>query len=399
MDLIITDWLSLILRWAHVMTGIAWIGTSFYFIWLDGSLRQGERAKEGVLGESWMVHGGGFYQVEKYSVAPKSLPKELHWFKYEAYFTWITGILLLAVIYYWGAEAFLIDPSVANISAPYAIALSIGFLLVGWLAYDLLCRSPLGTRTDVLAVSVFLLITAASWGLGMLFSGRAAFLHSGAFIGTIMAANVFFIIIPNQKKTVAALIAGKAPDPNLGKTAKQRSLHNNYLTLPVVLMMVSNHYPLLYANGRGWLMAAGVVVLGGLIRHYFNSRNTGQRDWSYPFLIPAAVLAVILLALVPTLTNERKVPYSGEPITFAQVEAIVKARCVSCHASDPSDESFDEAPGGVVFDEPGAIKRNAGRIYAQSVLSDTMPLGNVTEMTDEERALLGEWYAQGAPDR
>ena len=395
-DPIIADWLGLLLRWAHVMAGIAWIGTSFYFIWLDAVLRDSGRTKEGVAGESWLVHGGGFYRVDKFTIAPAALPEELHWFKYEAYFTWLSGFLLLAVIYYWGAEAFLIDRSVVDLSPGLAIAVSVGSLAVGWIAYDLLCRSPLGAHTAILAVAVFLLILGAAVAYDHLFSGRAAFLHVGALVGTLMAANVFFVIIPNQKKTVAALLAGRAPDPKPGAQAKQRSLHNNYLTLPVVLMMVSNHYPLLYGDGRGPVMAAGIVVVGALIRHFFNLRNSGRKDWSRPLLIPAAALVVVGL-LVASGLGSRDDGVTGAAPSREEVELVIRQRCMSCHAAKPTDENFEAAPAGLAFDKDGAIRANAQRIYAQTVLSDAMPLGNVTQMTAEERALVGRWVRAGAP--
>ena len=394
MDPLLVDWIGLILRWAHVMFGIAWIGTSFYFIWLDGSLRRRAHAREGVAGESWMLHGGGFYRVEKYSVAPARLPEELHWFKYEAYFTWISGFLLLAAIYYWSAEAFLIDPA-SGLSPALAIAISVGSLIVGWLAYDLICRSPLGRQTAVLAAAVFVLIVLAAWGYGTVFTGRAAFLHVGALVGTVMAANVFFIIIPNQKKTVAALKAGEVPDARLGRQAKQRSFHNTYLTLPVVLMMVSNHYPVLYGRERGALVVAGIVILGGLVRHYVTCRESGRKDASYPFLIPAAVAT--LAVLVAFSSYRPDAAGKGETVAFAQVQSVIVERCASCHSARPTDEDFAEAPGEVVFDTPGDIKAHAQRILTQSVLTDSMPLGNKTGMTPEERQLLGAWIAQGAP--
>jgi uncharacterized membrane protein len=394
-DPITIDWLSLLLRWAHVMAGIAWIGTSFYFIWLDASLRDRGRKAEGVAGETWMVHGGGFYRAEKYGVAPAALPEELHWFKYEAYATWLSGMLLLAVIYYWSAEAFLVDPSVADLSPAIAIALSLASLAVGWLAYDLLCRSPLGERTGLLAACVFVLVVAAAVAYEQVFSGRAAFLHVGVLVGTIMVGNVFFVIIPNQKKTVAALLAGRSPDPKPGAQAKQRSLHNNYLTLPVIVMMVSNHYPLLYAEGRGPIMVAGIVVIGGLIRHFFNLRHGGHKDWSRPFLIPGAAAVVIALLLIsrPDPGDDQA---DGAAPSFAEVEVVIRQRCMSCHASRPTDESFDAPPAGLAFDKEGAIRANAQRIYAQTVLSDAMPLGNVTEITAEERQLIGRWVRAGA---
>ena len=394
MEVVIADWAGLLLRWAHVMAGIAWIGTSFYFIWLDASLRRGEAAKEGVAGESWMVHGGGFYLAEKYTVAPERMPAELHWFKYEAYFTWLTGFALLAILYYWGAEAYLIDPSVAALEPWHAVALSLASLAAGWLIYDLICRSPLGGNTAYLAAAVFVLIVAAAWGYSQLFAGRAAFLHVGALIGTVMTANVFFIIIPNQKKVVADLIAARAPEAGLGQQAKQRSLHNNYLTLPVLLMMISNHYPLLYAGGRAWIVAAGVVVVGGLVRHFFNSHNSGVKDRSYPWLIPASTLGVVLLVAFTAYRPASEAP--AEAVAFTEVEPIIRIHCTACHALNPTDENFDAPPADMPLERPAQIRQNAQRIYAQSVLADTMPLGNQTGMTDDERQLLGAWIEQGA---
>ncbi|MGF1611649.1 MAG: urate hydroxylase PuuD [Kiloniellales bacterium] len=392
---VIVDWLGLLLRWTHVMAGIMWIGTSFYFVWLDASLRRREEAKPGIAGESWMVHGGGFYLVEKYQVAPERLPEELHWFKYEAYFTWITGFLLLAVIYYWSAEAYLIDRSVLDISPAAAIGLSVASLAAGWLLYDGLCRSPVGRRTALLAAAVFILILLATWGYGAAFSGRAALLHVGALIGTMMAANVFMVIIPNQKKTVAALIAGQAPDPRLGDQAKQRSLHNNYLTLPVILTMIGNHYPLLYAEGRLVPVVAGVVLIGVLVRHFVNSLDSGKRDVSFNFLLPGAA---VVLALLVWLTLYRPEAGEGpEAVAFAEVQSVVQLRCASCHSAKPTDEDFDAPPGEVAFDTPSDIKRHAQGIMTQAVLSQAMPLGNKTGMQESERALLGAWIRQGAP--
>lgn len=392
---VILEWLGLLLRWAHVMAGIIWIGTSFYFIWLDASLRKCGEAEPGIAGESWMVHGGGFYLVEKYQVAPERLPDELHWFKYEAYFTWITGFLLLAVIYYWGAEAFLINRGVLDLSPAAAIGISVASLAVGWLLYDGLCRSPLGRHAALLAAAVFVVILLAAWGYGAVFSGRAALLHVGALIGTVMAANVFVVIIPNQKKAVAALIAGQVPEPKLGEQARQRSLHNNYLTLPVVLTMISNHYPMLYSEGRLVPVVAGVVLIGGLVRHLVNSLDSDKRDASFLFLIPGAAVA---LALLVWLTVYRPDAGEGpETVAFAEVQSVVQQRCASCHSAKPTDEDFDAPPAEVAFDTPADIKRHAQRIMAQAVLSDAMPLGNKTAMEESERALLGAWIRQGAP--
>ena len=395
MDPVITEWVGLLIRWAHVMAGIAWIGSSFFFIFLDASLRKREHTKEGVAGESWMVHGGGFYLMEKYLVAPESLPKELHWFKYEAYFTWITGMLLLAVIYYLSAEAFLIDPSVMELSPGVAIGISAASIVASWVIYDLLCRSPVGKQTGPLAAAVFLLILAAAWGYGEVFSGRAAFIHVGVMVGSIMVGNVFFIIIPNQKVVVDDLKAGRTPAASLGAQAKQRSLHNNYLTLPVVLMMISNHYPVTYGHEQAWLIVGGVVVFGGLVRHHFNLSHAGGTDRSKPFLIPGS-LAVLALLVAFTLYRP-EVTGEAEPVDFAEVDLVIKNRCASCHADNPTDEDFDAPPGEVAFDQPRQIKANAQRILTQSVLTDAMPLGNKTGMLEEERALLGAWIRQGAP--
>ena len=392
MTALLFDWASLLVRWAHVMFGIMWIGTSFYFIWLDASLRK-RKDDPAIAGESWQVHGGGFYQAEKYLVAPKELPAELHWFKYEAYFTWITGFLLLAIIYYWGAETFLVNPSAKDITPELAVAMSIVSLAVGWIVYDLVCRSPLGNNTAVLAVCVFVLIAVSSYFYSEVFSGRAAFLHIGAFIGTIMAANVFFIIIPNQKETVAALVAGKAPEALLGVQAKQRSLHNNYLTLPVVFMMISNHYPITYGHELNWLIGLGVVVAGGLIRHFFNQHDAGALDWAGKAAIPAAGVALVALIAV---SASRLGTDLGREVEFAEVRQIVNSHCISCHSATPTEEGFEEAPAGVMFDTPHDVRKYAAQIVAQVVLTDTMPLGNLTEMTQEERDALGAWVAQGA---
>src|SRR5215813_9937813 len=293
---VLVDWISLFLRWAHVMLGIAWIGTSFFFVWLDMSLRANPKAPPGVGGESWMVHGGGFYHAQKYLVAPEALPRELHWFKYEAYFTWVSGFLLLAVVYYLDADAFLIDPQVLPLTPFRAILISLGGLAGGWLLYDALCKSPLGQNTGLLALTVFAMTIAAAYLFTHVFSGRAAFVHIGAFLGTIMSANVFFIIIPNQKKVVADLLAGRKPDPALGQQARQRSLHNNYLTLPVVLMMISNHYPILYDNNYGWAFLIGIFALSFLVRHYANEETAGKpRRQLYWLLGAAAVVGIVIV--------------------------------------------------------------------------------------------------------
>jgi len=390
------DWVNLLLRWTHVMLGIAWIGTSFHFIWLDASLRREKGQPEGVAGGSWMVHGGGFYHARKYLVAPASLPRELHWFKYEAYFTWVSGFLLLAVVYYLGASEFLIDPAVLSLSPPAAIAISIAGLASGWVVYDALCRSPIRDNTALLAASVFALAVGAAYAFSHVFSGRAAFLHVGAFLGTIMSANVFFVIIPNQKKVVADLIAGRTPDPALGKAAKQRSLHNNYLTLPVVLMMLSNHYPMLYARPESWVYVAGVLVLGGLVRHYVNSKDAGIGGWWLDWLLPAAgVLAVALIVSTMDFPKPAATAADGKPVTLAEVQPIFQRRCQACHSAHPSDPGYKAPPKGIAFDTPEEMRRYAPAIYRMAVLTRAMPLGNKTGMQDQEREMLGRWIDGG----
>ena len=283
------EWLNLVLRWMHLIFGIAWIGSSFFFVWLDNSLRKAADQQPGVLGQAWLIHGGGFYFTEKYSVAPPQLPAELHWFKYESYFTWLSGFFLMGALYYAGADLYLIDDKVLPLSQGEAIGISLVSLILGWVIYDLLCKSPLGKNDAALAVVGFALLVFAAWGYTQIFSARAAYLHVGALIGTIMTANVAHNIIPNQRKAVAEMLAGQVPDPTYGKQAKQRSLHNNYLTLPVLFAMISNHYPVTYGHPYGWVILAVVMVIGGLVRHFFNLKNQG-RGARYEFLVVAFLL-------------------------------------------------------------------------------------------------------------
>jgi uncharacterized membrane protein len=392
MDPILLDWLDLFLRWAHVMLGIGWIGTSFFFVWLDMSLRAAPDAPKGVGGESWMVHGGGFYHARKYLVAPASLPKELHWFKYEAYFTWVTGFLLLCVVYYVEASTFLVDPRVMALAPAQAITLSIGGLAVGWLVYDALCKSPLGRRTGWLAAAMFLLATGFALAFTHMFSGRAAFLHIGALLGTIMSANVFFVIIPNQKKAVAALTAGETPDSALGRQARQRSLHNNYLTLPVVLTMVSSHYPMLFEQPHAWLFFAAILVIGALVRHYYNLKDAGRRgNWIDWLLVYAAGIAVVLIIVSMERARQDEGVAGGPPMVTAEILPIIQNRCLACHSAVPSDAGFKAPPKGIAFDSPEQIERYVDQILRVAVRTQSMPLGNRTGMTTEERALLGRW--------
>jgi uncharacterized membrane protein len=391
------DWANLLLRWAHLIIGIGWIGSSFYFVWLDMSLRKEDGQEPGVLGESWMVHGGGFYRATKYAVAPEKLPKTLHWFKYEAYFTWVTGFLLLIVLYYFGADAFLINKSVMNLNQPQAIFVSLVMLFAGWAIYELLCRSDFGQKTNTLALSVFALIIGAAYLFTQVFSGRGAFIHTGVLVGTIMAGNVFWTIIPNQRKAVAEMLAGQAPNPRYGKEAKQRSLHNNYLTLPLLLMMISNHYPMIYDHKFNWVVVGFVVILGGVIRHFINNHDAGIKGGVTPWLIPAA--GVVLLAFV-WFVSYKPAPKLAEGETLAAVDPraimhIVNTHCIGCHSALPTDPDFTAPPGGVVFDAPSDVARFAAKINQQAGVGQIMPLGNKTGIADDERATLRAWFAAG----
>jgi len=381
------SWIELALRWFHVIAGIAWIGSSFYFIWLDNSLRRGPGVEKGVAGDLWSVHGGGFYHQRKFTLAPPALPEELHWFKYEAYFTWISGFLLLILLYYLGAELYLIDPAKADLAPWQASGLGLGLLAAGWLAYDGLCRSPLARSERALGIVWFALLTAAAFALSQVFSGRGAYMHVGALIGTAMAANVFFVIIPNQKKAVAAMRRGNTPDPELGRAAKQRSLHNNYMTLPVVFIMVSSHYPATFSGAHGWAVLAGLSLAGVLIRHVFNLRHRGRGGWAYA----AAGIVVFLASLLFAEAMRQRPAAGGAEVGLAEVEAIVERHCLACHASKPSHPAFAAPPGGLALETPGQILRNAALIREQTVMSHVMPLGNETGMTEAERAALGAW--------
>ena len=392
------QWLNLVLRWAHVITGIAWIGTSFYFNWLNSRLvpLPPERREPGVAGELWSVHGGGFYRVVKYTVAPAELPRTLHWFKWEAYATWLTGFALLVLVYYIGAASFLVDPQRARVSAVAGVAVAVATLIVSWLGYDALCRSALGARPLALAATLFVLATALAWGLTELLSPRAAYLHVGAAIGTIMAANVLMVIIPAQRDMVAALTAGRTPDAGRGKQAALRSLHNNYLTLPVLFIMVSSHYPATYGHRLNWAILAGLAVIGVATRHWFNLRNEGRKN---AWILPAVALALVALALVTAPRSGPALPSVSGQVSFADVRPIVARRCAGCHSSAPTTPGIPAAPLGVRLDTPDEIRANAPRILAVAVDAQTMPLGNVTGMTAEERDVVGRWIRAGAPLR
>ena len=396
MEAHLQQWLSLLVRWLHIITGIAWIGSSFYFNWLDGSLRPPSKKSDveaGVGGEVWSVHGGGFYLVQKFGVAPENLPKTLHWFKWEAYTTWISGFSLLVIVYYLGGAAYLVDPSTSPVAVPVAIALGIATLAVGFGVYHLLCDSPLKERPVVLASIGFVLTTALAFGLSQVFTSRGAYIHVGAMLGTIMAANVFFVIIPSQRVMVDAMLEGKKPDAALGKRAKLRSLHNNYITLPVLFIMISNHYPMTFDHQYNWLVLAAISLLGAGTRHWFNLKNQGYKN---RYILPVAAVGMVALALV---TAPRKLTAAAgeKPVEFAQVWTIVSQRCATCHSESPTDEVFTTAPNGVVFDTPEQIKKWVPQIQQRAVTTKSMPLANRTKMTDEERHVLGRWIAAGAP--
>ncbi|WP_207458926.1 urate hydroxylase PuuD [Azospirillum sp. SYSU D00513] len=396
MDLILWEWINFAVRWLHVITAIAWIGSSFYFVHLDLSLRRREGLPDKAAGEAWQIHGGGFYNMVKYLVAPDRLPKELTWFKWEAYTTWISGFFLLCVLYYAGADLFLIDPTVMELTPWQGIAVSVGTLVLGWVVYDRLCKSPLGRNDTALALVGFAFLVAAAWGFTELFSGRAALLHVGALIGTMMSANVAMLIIPNQRKVVNALLKGESPDPALGKQAKQRSLHNNYLTLPVIFLMISNHYPLAFATRFNWVIVAVVLVMGAAIRHFFNSRHAGRPTPWWTWGVAAAGFAVMvwLSSFGPAGRAEAAAVPAPVPVEFAQVEEVVMTRCGMCHAAEPVWDGIAHPPRGVRLDNAGDIRRHARQIREQAGLSSAMPPGNVSGMTAEERQLLANWDAR-----
>ncbi|MER8835439.1 urate hydroxylase PuuD [Mesorhizobium sp. M0074] len=392
------DWLSFAVRWLHVVTGIAWIGSSFYFVALDLGLRQRPGMPAGAFGEEWQVHGGGFYHVQKYLVAPAEMPEHLTWFKWESYATWLSGFAMLCVVYYAGADLFLIDPNVLAMSVPTGILLSLATIGVGWVVYDLLCRSPLGNSDTGLMLVLYGVLVFIAWGLTHLFTGRAAFLHLGAITATIMSANVFMVIIPNQKIVVADLIAGRKPDPKYGKIAKQRSLHNNYLTLPVLFLMLSNHYPLAFGTEFNWVIASLVFIIGVLIRHYFNTRHARKGNPTWTWLAAAVLFVVIIwLSTAPKLlTGEVKTSSAAQVYVasahFPAVRDTVLGRCSMCHAAEPSYEGIYHAPKGVMLDTDAGIAEHAGEIYLQAGRSHAMPPANVTQITDKERALLVAWF-------
>jgi uncharacterized membrane protein len=390
MEAYLLDWLNILGRWLHFVTGVAWIGSSFYFIWLDNHLTAPKNAADderGVGGELWSVHGGGFYHAQKYRGAPAQLPETLHWFKWEAYTTWLSGMFLLILVYWYGAEIYLIDPSVAALSPGTAIAIAAAFIAGGWLVYDLLCKSPLGKNDNVLALLLLVLVALLAWGLCQLFGGRGAYIHFGAVLGTIMVANVFFVIIPGQKQMVAAAERGEAPDPAPGIRGKQRSVHNTYFTLPVLFVMTSNHFAMTYAHEWNWLILVAISVAGALIRIWFVARHKGKAS-----PLPAVLAIIILLAVAAAIAPRNAEGRSAGVAELSDVRVVIEHRCTTCHAAQPSYPGFPAAPAGVLLENDAQIVAEAQRIYQQTVVTRVMPIGNLTGITEEERGIIDSWY-------
>jgi uncharacterized membrane protein len=391
MEAYASEWVQLLIRWVHLITGVAWIGASFYFVFLDNSLLPPAKkadADAGVGGELWAIHGGGFYHSQKFRVAPAMLPEPLHWFKWEAYWTWMSGFALFVVMYYAHADIYMIDRDVAALAPWQAIGISLALLIGGWIFYDQLCKRAGLAREPLIGIVIVVFFTLVAWGLSHLFSGRALFMQIGAMLGTIMAWNVYFVIIPSQRKLIEAKEDNAPPDPVYGLRGKQRSVHNNYFTLPVLFIMISNHYPLTYGYRHAWAALIAILLLAAFVRHFFNLRHRGRTVWAIPV---AATLGTLALAIVMAPAKPAAAAY-----TFADVQRIVQARCATCHADKPTQEGFVEAPKGFRLDTPERIVANAQKINEQAVLTRTMPIGNLTGLTDAERATLGAWIAAGA---
>ncbi|MDP2085216.1 MAG: urate hydroxylase PuuD [Gemmobacter sp.] len=392
-------WAEFALRWLHVITAIAWIGSSFYFIALDLGLRKAPDLPAGAHGEEWQVHGGGFYHIRKYLVAPAEMPDHLTWFKWESYATWLSGFALMAVVYYLGAEFYLVDPSVLDVPVWGAVAISVASLAFGWVAYNTICKVFVNANQTAVMVALFVVLVAMAYFYASVFSGRAALLHLGAFTATIMSANVFFIIMPNQRVVVADLQAGRKPDPKYGKIAKQRSTHNNYLTLPVIFLMLSNHYPLAFASEFNWIIASLVFLMGVTIRHWFNSQHAraGSPHWTWGATAVIFVL-IMWLSTAPLRFAQQDAALDGAAARFAaadgfeQVSDIVLGRCSMCHAAEPGWDGLLWAPKGVVLDTPEAVARHAREIWLQAGVTNAMPPANLSHMEETERAAIRAWF-------
>ncbi|MFN3280415.1 MAG: urate hydroxylase PuuD [Tabrizicola sp.] len=396
---VLWEWVEIAARWLHVITAIAWIGSSFYFIALDLGLHRDRNLESGADGEEWQVHGGGFYRIQKYLVAPASMPDHLVWFKWESYATWLSGFAMLVLVYYLGAELFLIDPGVMELSVWQAVAISLASLAFGWVAYNTICKVFVNADQNLLMVALFALLVGMSWFYTQVFSGRAAMLHLGAFNASIMTGNVFFIIMPNQRVVVADLKAGRKPDPKYGKIAKQRSTHNNYLTLPVVFLMLSNHYPLVFATEYNWIIASLVFLMGVTIRHWFNTRHARKGNPHWTWLVTVLLfLAIAWLSTAPMRTADGEAKLEGAALVYAaapgfeEVVGIVQGRCSMCHAAEPGWEGLHWPPKGVVLETEAQIAHEARRIYLQAGVTHAMPPGNLSYMEPEERAKIVDWF-------
>lgn len=395
MEAYLSEWLSLLVRWFHVIAGVAWIGASFYFVWLDNHLREPPEWKKqkGIKGDLWAIHGGGFYEVAKYKLGPEQMPKELHWFKWEAYATWLSGMALLFVVYYLGSPGYLIDPSKAQLSGGAAIAIGLGTLLGVMVIYEALIRSPLAANGKAFGLVLYAILVVVSWGLFQVFSGRGAYIHVGSVIGTIMVANVFLGIIPAQRALVSAVANNEEPGEGVAKLAalaKLRSTHNNYLTLPVIFIMISNHYPMLYSHPHGWAILAAIGFITAYARHYFNLRH---QDVNKPsILVIAAALTVALIWAIAPAPRASSPADTGQPaVTDSTVTALMQSHCIACHAAEPSHPAFQAAPAGIALDELSLLVQHRDKVRQSSVDTHYMPLGNTTGMTEEERQQLGRW--------
>ncbi len=384
------EWLNIALRVMHVTFGIAWIGASFYFVFLENALNRTEGVRDELAGNLWAVHGGGFYYLEKYKVAPRTIPKHLHWFKYEAYFTWVSGFALMFIVYYFNASALLIDTNVMKLSDAQAISIGIGSFAVAWVLYDQLCKSPLIKKPLLFALTGTLILVGFAYFYSQVFSGRGAFIHFGAMIGSLMVANVFFVIIPSQKAMVAAAKKGILPDPAKGKNALRRSIHNNYFTLPVLFVMVSNHFPSTFGNQYQWIVLAAISIGAAGIKHWLNLREQGRLS---VWILPVSVLVLLVVAYVtaPQLSTAK-----CREVSFAEINTIVQQRCASCHSSKPTDDVYTVAPNGVKYDTPQEIVVKKELILQRVVITKTMPQNNKTNMTPEEREAIRCWIEQGA---
>ena len=396
---VLWEWVQIAARWVHVTTAIAWIGSSFYFIALDLGLRKTPSLPPLASGEEWQVHGGGFYHIQKYMVAPDMMPEHLTWFKWESYETWLSGFTMLVLVYYMGSNLYLIDPEVADLAPWQAIAISLGSLGFGWLIYDLICKSRFGDDNTRLMIGLYVILVAMAWGYTQVFSGRAALLHLGAFTATIMSANVFAIIMPNQRIVVADLKAGRKPDPKYGKIAKQRSTHNNYLTLPVLFLMLSNHYPLVFATQYNWLIASLVFLMGVTVRHWFNTKHArkGNPHWTW-FVTVVLFLLIAWLSTAPMRQRPEQAALTGPALTYASAQgfddvvSIVQGRCSMCHAAEPVYEGIHWAPKNVVLETPAQIAAEAERIYMQAGLTHAMPPANLSYIEPTEREAIIRWF-------